>query len=39
MKPIYEPKARAKEYGDFAINIYTGCPHHWLSCGRLRPFQ
>lgn len=28
MKPIYEPKGKAKEYGDLAINIYTGCPHH-----------
>lgn len=24
MKPIYTPKARAKEYGDLAINIYAG---------------
>jgi len=32
MKPIYEPKARAKEYGDFAINIYTGCPHNCYYC-------
>ena len=23
MKPIYEPKARAKEYGDLAIPTYT----------------
>lgn len=27
MKPIYEPKGMAKEYGDYAVNIYTGCPH------------
>ena len=27
MKPIYEPKGKAKEYGDYALNIYTGCPH------------
>ena len=26
-KPIYAPKARAREYGDLAINIYTGCNH------------
>jgi DNA repair photolyase len=26
-KPIYPPKARAREYGDLAINIYTGCNH------------
>lgn len=32
MKPIYEPKARAKEYGDLAINIYTGCPHRCYYC-------
>ena len=24
MKPIYEPRGKAKEYGDYAINIYTG---------------
>ncbi len=32
MKPIYEPKGRAKEYGDYAINIYTGCPHKCYYC-------
>lgn len=32
MKPIYEPKGKAKEYGDYAINIYTGCPHHCYYC-------
>lgn len=32
MKPIYEPKARAKEYGNLAINIYTGCPHQCYYC-------
>jgi len=32
MKPIYEPKARAKEYGDLAINIYTGCNHGCYYC-------
>lgn len=32
MKPIYEPKGRAKEYGDLAINIYTGCPHRCYYC-------
>lgn len=32
MKPIYEPKGRAKEYGDYAINIYTGCPHKCFYC-------
>lgn len=32
MKPIYKPKARAKEYGDLAINIYTGCNHGCTYC-------
>lgn len=32
MKPIYEPKGAAKEYGDLAINIYTGCPHRCFYC-------
>ena len=25
--PIYKPKGVAAEYGDYAVNIYTGCPH------------
>lgn len=32
MKPIYEPTGKAKEYGDYAINIYTGCPHWCYYC-------
>lgn len=32
MKPIYEPKGAAKEYGDYALNIYTGCPHRCFYC-------
>ena len=32
MKPLYIPKGRAKEYGDMAINIYTGCPHRCYYC-------
>lgn len=32
MKPIYEPKGAAKEYGDLALNIYTGCPHRCYYC-------
>lgn len=32
MKPIYIPKGAAKEYGDYAINIYTGCPHGCFYC-------
>lgn len=30
--PIYEPKGKAKEYGDLALNIYTGCPHSCYYC-------
>lgn len=30
--PIYEPKGKAKEYGDLAVNIYTGCPHRCYYC-------
>ena len=32
MRPIYEPKGKAKEYGDYALNIYTGCPHRCFYC-------
>lgn len=32
MRPIYEPKGAAKEYGDYALNIYTGCPHRCPYC-------
>ena len=32
MKPIYAPKGKAKEYGDLAINIYTGCTHRCYYC-------
>lgn len=31
-RPIYEPRTRAKEYADFAINIYTGCNHGCWYC-------
>lgn len=31
--PIYKPKGKAKEYAeDFALNIYTGCPHRCSYC-------
>ncbi|MBP5460736.1 MAG: hypothetical protein J6Y20_01230 [Lachnospiraceae bacterium] len=30
--PIYEPMGAAKEYGDLALNIYTGCPHRCFYC-------
>lgn len=32
MRPIYKPSGAAKEYGDYAINIYTGCPHRCYYC-------
>ena len=31
-RPIYEPRTRAKEYADLAINIYTGCNHGCWYC-------
>lgn len=30
--PIYEPKGKAKEYCEWALNIYTGCPHRCFYC-------
>ena len=32
MKPIYKPKGAAKEYGDLAINVFTGCNHRCTYC-------
>lgn len=32
MKPIYKPKGKAAEYGDYCINIYTGCNHGCTYC-------
>lgn len=32
MKPIYKPKGAAAEYGEWALNIYTGCPHRCQYC-------
>lgn len=32
IQTIYEPKGKAKEYGDLALNIYTGCPHRCVYC-------
>lgn len=32
MKPLYEPRGKAKEYGEYAVNIYTGCPHRCFYC-------
>lgn len=32
MKPIYKPSGKAKEYGEYALNIYTGCSHSCTYC-------
>ena len=32
MKTLYIPKGKAREYGDYAVNIYTGCPHRCYYC-------
>ena len=32
INPIYKPKGKAAEYGDYAVNIYTGCPHRCYYC-------
>ena len=32
MNTIYKPKGAAAEYGDYAVNIYTGCPHRCYYC-------
>ena len=32
MRTIYKPKGKAKEYGEYALNIYTGCPHRCFYC-------
>jgi DNA repair photolyase len=32
MKAIYEPRGRAKEYGELAVNLYNGCGHSCLYC-------
>jgi len=29
---IYKPKGRALEYGEYAANLYTGCPHRCAYC-------
>ncbi len=30
--PIYTPRGAAREYGELALNIYTGCPHRCFYC-------
>lgn len=32
MNTIYKPKGAAAEYGEYAVNIYTGCPHRCYYC-------
>lgn len=32
MQTIYEPKGKAREYGELALNIYTGCSHGCTYC-------
>jgi DNA repair photolyase len=32
MNTIYKPKGRAGEYGEYALNIYDGCPHGCVYC-------
>ena len=27
MRPIYQPSGKAREYADYALNLYTGCPN------------
>jgi DNA repair photolyase len=38
-RPIYEPKNRAKEYCDLAINIYQGCSHGCTYCYARKMFE
>jgi|WetSurMetagenome_2_1015567.scaffolds.fasta_scaffold01420_18 DNA repair photolyase len=32
MSIIYSPKGRAKEYGEYALNLYETCPHSCTYC-------
>lgn len=38
-RPIYEPRTRAKEYSDLAINIYDGCNHGCWYCYAKKNFN
>jgi len=38
-RPIYEPRTRAKEYADLAINIYNSCNHGCWYCYAKKNFQ
>jgi DNA repair photolyase len=31
-RPVYEPRTKAREYCDLAVNIYTGCNHGCVYC-------
>jgi DNA repair photolyase len=32
LQAIYEPKGKAREYADWAVNLYTGCTHGCVYC-------
>ena len=32
MSIIYEPRGKAREYSDLAVNLYTGCSHACRYC-------
>lgn len=32
MRAIYEPKGKAREYCELALNLYDGCPHGCVYC-------
>ncbi len=32
MQTIYQPKGRAREYGELALNLYRGCSHRCTYC-------
>ena len=36
MKAIYKTAGLAKEYNEYAINIYTGCPHKCFYCSVMK---
>ena len=38
-RPIYEPRTRAREYCDLAINIYNGCNHGCKYCYARKMFE
>jgi DNA repair photolyase len=39
MKPIYQPTGRAREYCDWALNIYSGCNHGCTYCFARKLFE